>query len=175
MGILQLIQRTLFKIAQYTGIGRALSTLFGALETPSLDALRFIDDHLAPGFFDKAWFYFTRLYGTQVLPINQAIASGNQIAPAEEILEIIRRQPALSVGWCYCRRKGGVPLTDPWIWTCIHVGTARSLKQLAKYKPLRTAQVTEVEALVHRAQEKGLVHQLVTAPTKDYVYVILQL
>ena len=63
-------------------------------------------------------------------------------------------------------------MDDPWIWTCIHVGTAQSLKQLAKYKPLKSANVKEVEKLIKRAQEKGLVHQLVTAPTKDYVYVI---
>ncbi|HMF32782.1 MAG TPA: 4Fe-4S binding protein [Candidatus Lokiarchaeia archaeon] len=172
MGLKRLLWRVITKITQYPSIGRIFSTLFGALETPFLDTLYFIDSHFAPGFFDKMWFYFTRLYGTRVLPINQALTAGNYIAPTEEILEIIRRQPALSMGWCYCRRRGGVPLDDPWIWTCIHVGTAQSLKQLAKYKPLKSAKVAEVENLVRRAQEKGLVHQLVTAPTKDYVYVI---
>ncbi len=172
MALKQFAHRILDKVLQYPSIGRLFASLSGALETPLLDAFQFIDHHLSPGFYQKMWSVFIKFYGTRIVPINQAIAPGNQISPTEEILEIIRRQPAVSLGWCYCRRRGGVPMDNPWMWGCIHIGLAQSLEKLAKVKPLKSVKIEEVEALVRQADKEGFIHQLVTAPNKDYIYVI---
>ncbi len=172
MRLQQLGRRVVNIILRYPSVGRVFASLCGALETPLLDSFQFIDRHFSPGFYQKMWSVFIKVYGTRVVPINQAIAPGNQISPTEEILEIIRRQPAVSLGWCYCRRRGGVPMDNPWMWGCIHIGLAQSLEKLAKVKPLKSAKIEEVEALVRRADKEGFIHQLVTAPNKNYIYVI---
>ncbi len=172
MGLKRFGRRILDKILHYPSIGRIFASLSGALETPLLDTFQFIDRHFSPGFYQKMWSVFIMFYGTRIVPINQAIAPGNQISPTEEILEIIRRQPAVSLGWCYCRRRGGVSMDNPWMWGCIHIGLAQSLEKLAKVKPLKSAKIEEVEALVRQADKEGFIHQLVTAPNKDYIYVI---
>jgi electron transport complex protein RnfB len=172
MGLKRLGRWIFDKVLQYPSIGRVFASLGGALETPLLDFFQFIDRHLSPGFYQKMWSVFIKFYGTRIVPINQAIAPNNQISPTEEILEIIRRQPAISFGWCYCRRRGGVPMDNPWMWGCIHIGLARSLEKLAKVKPMKSANIEEVEAFVRRADKAGFIHQLVTTPNKNYVYVI---
>ena len=164
--------RILNKLLEYPSIGRLISSICGALETPLLDTFQFIDKHFSHGFYQKMWSVFIRFYGTRIVPINRAIAPGNQISPTEEILEIIRRQPAIGLGWCYCRRRAGVPMDDPWMWGCIHIGLAQNLERLAKVKPIKSAKIEEVEALVRRADKEGFIHQLITAPNKNYVYVI---
>ncbi|GAB4324854.1 MAG: hypothetical protein Kow0069_30600 [Promethearchaeota archaeon] len=151
-------------------LGRAISTALGALETPLLDAAHWLERRGWAGALD--WFYpkFAKFYGSRVVPIDASLEGVHVVSPTEEIKRIIRRVPALSVGWCYCRRKHGNCSTS--IWTCIHVGTAKQLDELAKRTPLKSATIEEVERLLDAAQRHGLVHQLITAPTSDYVYVI---
>lgn len=171
MGLLRFLYRVVQHVARrYPKVGKWIATGFGALETPLLDLIHFIDARVRPGTKEQVMYYFTRVYGSRVVPLDVNLEGRHVISPTEEMKNIIRRVPALSIGWCYCRRKH--QRCDTSIWTCIHIGTAKYLGDLAKKMPLKSASVTEVEELLDWAEEKGLVHQLITAPTSDYTYVI---
>ncbi|MFX0090471.1 MAG: ATP-binding protein [Candidatus Hodarchaeota archaeon] len=157
-------------LAQFPSIGKALSTLCGILEVPFLDLLLFIDQFIRPGTYKQMMPYFTQFYGSRVIPVNTTLKIIPSISPTEEIISIIRRVPALSIGYCYCRKKH--QNCDNPIWTCIHIGTAKRLDELGKKIPLKSSTIREVEVLLHEADCLGLVHQLITAPSPDYVYVI---
>lgn len=53
-----------------------------------------------------------------------------------------------------------------------HVGTAKKLSEVGTRTPLKSATISEVKEVLYKADELGLVHQLITAPTKVYSYVI---
>ncbi len=171
MGVFRFIFRVVKYLAtRYPNIGRWIATGFGALETPLLDLFHFIDEKIRPGSLTDFFYYFSKIYGSRVVPIDVNLEGIHTISPTEEMKAIIRRVPALSIGWCYCRKKNQNCNTS--IWTCIHIGTAKYLGDLAKKMPLRSATVEEVEDLLDTAEKRGLVHQLITAPTPDYTYVI---
>ena len=158
------------RLAKYPSIGKLIGSFLGLLEVPILELFSCIDRHLHPGSYQKLMNIFTLFYGSKIIPLGQKIEAVPTVAPTEELLSLIRRVPAVSLGYCYCRTKNR-NCTNP-LWTCIHIGTAKSLAELGKKVPLRTSSVTEVESLLHQADDLGLVHQLLTAPTADYVYVI---
>ena len=151
----------------YPNIGKALSTLAGFLEVPLLQTMFFLEKRNRSSKFRE---HFTKFYKSHVIPLNISLESIPSISPTEEILEIIRRVDALGIGYCYCRSKSKNCDND--VWTCIHVGTAESLHELSERMPIKSASVHEVEELLHRCDEVGLVHQLLTAPNQDYFYVI---
>ena len=114
---------------------------------------------------------FSLFYGSKIIPLNTKVETGlPTIAPTEEILDIIRRVPKISIGYCYCRVKN--KNCDNPIWTCIHIGTAKHIEELGKKIPLKSSSIEEVEELLHKTEELGLVHQLLTAPSPEYIYVI---
>ncbi len=165
-----LFYRMIQYLSQFPPVGKLISSLFGGLEVPILDFLHFIDRYVRPGSYQQLMPYFSRFYGSRVIPLNTTLKRIPTLAPTEEIINIIRRVPALGIGWCYCRKKN--QNCDNPIWTCIHIGTAKRLDELGNQIPLKSATVEEVEALLYEAERLGLVHQLITAPSPDYVYVI---
>ena len=154
----------------YPSIGKAVSTVLGVLETPTLEGMHFIDEHMFPGFYRKSLPFFLKFYGSRVIPLNKNLSTTLLVSPTEEIMNIVRRLSAVSIGYCYCRVKNHN--CDNPVWTCLHVGTGKYLAELENEIPLRASSIEEVEKLLHKADKLGLVHQLITAPSNDYFYVI---
>jgi len=157
-------------LLNYPPIGKAVSSLLGLLEVPILQTVSFLDRHTRLDYFQDLMRLFTRFYGSRVIPLGISLQSTPSVGSTEEMLGIVRRVTGLAIGYCYCRSKHGNCEND--VWTCIHVGTAESIKELEGKMPLRTTTVDEVEKILVKSNEAGLVHQLITGPIKDYFYVI---
>ncbi|MHA1440605.1 MAG: ATP-binding protein [Candidatus Heimdallarchaeota archaeon] len=157
-------------LSQYPKIGKTIGSVLGLLEVPILDLIYFIDKRIRPGSHFQLMKYFSLFYGSRIIPLQTKIESIPIVAPTEEIMRIIDRVPAVSIGYCYCRDK--YKNCDNPVWTCIHIGTAKHLEELGKKIPLTSTSKEEVKKLLHKADELGLVHQLLTSPSPDYVYVI---
>lgn len=155
------------KVLRYPKIGKLVSTLLGGLEVPFLQTILFLEKH---NWFSGFRNHYLKVYRSQIIPLNISLQSIASVTPTEEILGIINRVEALGIGFCYCRSKARN--CDNEVWSCIHIGTAESLRELSKRIPIKSASVQEVEKLLFRCNEAGLVHQLLTAPNQDYFYVI---
>ncbi|NHJ48221.1 MAG: hypothetical protein FK733_10585 [Asgard group archaeon] len=164
------VSKVINYLARYPKIGKFIGTFFSLLEVPILDIIYFIDKRVYPGSYHSLMKIFSLFYGSKVIPLNVTIEGTPTIAPTDEILSLIKRMPAISLGYCYCRTKHK-NCENP-IWSCIHIGTAKHLDELSKKIPLKTSSYEEVEQLVFKANKLGLVHQLLTSPTPNYVYVI---
>ena len=129
------LQQSVRYLSQYPKIGKFLSSFFGLIEVPLLDAIHFIDKHLVKGSYYRMMKNFSLFYNSRIIPLNVKVESGTPtIAPTEEILSLIRRVPAMSIGYCYCRDK--YKNCENPVWTCIHIGTAKHLKELGRKIPL---------------------------------------
>ncbi len=170
MELLKKIDSKIKYLLAFPRIGRAVSTIFGILEVPILEFRRIFDSRISPGFFDWSESHFNQIYGSTVIPINSALESDYQIVSTEELVGIIERLPSLALGYCYCRTTRNN--CDNPKWTCIHVGTAEKLSEVGKRTPLKSATIDEIKRVLYKADKIGLVHQLITAPTKEFFYVI---
>ncbi|WP_455143557.1 hypothetical protein [Candidatus Hodarchaeum mangrovi] len=150
-------------------IGKTVSTLLGAVEVPILEAIRY-NNKLNSKYYLKKMDFFSKVYGSKIIPLDISLHGVNRIASTEEILNIIKQIPSLSIGYCYCRatRKK----CDNELWTCIHVGNAKNIREIGEKSITRNSTVKEVEKILSKANERGLIHQLITAPTSEYFYVI---
>ncbi len=155
---------------RYPNVGKAISALFGLFEVPLLDLFAWLHKNTGLDFYNNLMRQMTKVYGSRVIPLNVSIDTKNLVSPTEEILSLVRRVEGLSIGYCYCRSK--YKHCDNDVWTCIHVGTAESIKELATRKQTRSATLQDVERIIKKANEAGLVHQLITAPNSEYFYVI---
>jgi len=157
-------------LSQYPKIGTAIASIFGLFEVPLLDLIYFIDKRIKPGSYSTLMKYFSLFYKSKIIPLNAKIEGRATLAPTDEILALVKRMPSVSLGYCYCRTK--YQNCENPIWTCIHIGTAKHLEELGKKIPLKKANYDEIEKLLIKADKLGLVHQLLTAPTNQFVYVI---
>ncbi|MFW9992760.1 MAG: ATP-binding protein [Candidatus Odinarchaeota archaeon] len=169
MGFLDIVERNIHYLSRYPNIGKFFATIFGALEVPLLEFI-YLVDNVHPGFFDRSMAFFWKYYGSRIIPLDINLKTVQAVSPTDEIVNIIRRVPSLAIGYCYCRNKHK-NCSSP-VWTCIHVGTGKQLDELGKKMPLKTATADEVEQLLYETDRLGLVHQLITAPSPDYFYVI---
>jgi len=170
MPLPRIVTRPINFLLRYNPIGKAFSSLFGLLEVPVLDTIRFLDRHTRLDYFEDMMSRLTHVYGSRVIPLNVSLTAVPTVSPTEEILGIIKRVPALGIGYCYCRSAHRNCDND--VWTCIHIGTAQSLAELSTRMPIKSATVEDVEELLLRSDKAGLVHQLITAPSPDYFYVV---
>lgn len=170
MPIPRIVTQLMDHLLRYPPIGKLFSSIFGLLEVPVLDTIGFLDRHTRLDYFEDMMSRFTLVYGSRIIPLNVSLTAVPTVSPTEEILGIIRRVPALAIGYCYCRSAHRNCDND--VWTCIHTGTAQSLAELSTRMPVISATVDDVEDLVLRADKAGLVHQLITAPSSNYFYVI---
>ncbi len=157
-------------LLRYPSIGKGISAVFGFLEVPLLDLFAWLHKHTGLDFYDDLMRSMSRVYGSRVIPLDVSIDAKNLVSPTEEILGLVRRVEGLSLGYCYCRSK--YRNCENEVWTCIHVGTAESINELATRKPTRSATLEDVERIIKKANDAGLVHQLITAPNSEYFYVI---
>lgn len=170
LSLFEKLSRGINYLSRYPKIGKAIGSFLGLLEVPILDLIYFINKRIKHGSYYQLMKYFSLFYGSRIIPLQTKIESIPIVAPTEEIMRIIDRVPAVSIGYCYCRTK--YQNCDNPIWTCIHIGTAKHLEELGKKIPLTSTSKDEVKKLLHKADELGLVHQLLTSPSPDYVYVI---
>ncbi|MGC9778777.1 MAG: 4Fe-4S binding protein [Candidatus Heimdallarchaeota archaeon] len=168
--LLDKLQYSILYLSKYPKIGKFISTILGVFEVFFLDMIYFIDRRISHGSYSSLMKIYTLLYGSKVIPLNVKLEGIPSVAPTDEIMSVIRRMPALSIGYCYCRVKH--KNCDNPVWSCIHIGTAIHLNELKNKIPLKSASIEEVEKLLLKANKLGLVHQLLTAPSPDYVYVI---
>ena len=168
--VLYKIHKGIQFLSQYPKIGKFIGSLLGLLEVPILDFIYFMDRHISPGSYQKSMKMFSLFYGSKVIPLDVKIEGIPTIAPTEEIMSLIRRMPAVSIGYCYCRDKEK-NCNNP-IWTCIHIGIAKHLEELGGKIPLKSSSIEEVQKLLQETDKLGLVHQLLTAPNPEYIYVI---
>lgn len=166
----QFISNRIRIILRYPNISKAVSTFFGLIEVAILEGIRIIDAYFYSGFSEKAMKSFNQIYGSRVIPLNINLDNIPTISSTEELIGIIRRIPSLAIGYCYCRSKKQACNHD--LWTCIHIGSAKSLDELKDKIPLKSATIQEVENLLIESDQKGLVHQLITTPSSNYFYVI---
>ncbi len=168
--IISSLQRIILFLAKYPKIGKFIGSILAFIEVPLLEWIYFIDKYIKPGSHKRMMKNFTLFYGSKIIPLNVKIEGSSFVAPTEEIVNIIRRMPAVSIGYCYCRTK--YHNCDNPLWTCIHIGTAKHLDELGKKIPLKSSSHDEIEKLLYDTNKRGLVHQLLTSPNSDYVYVI---
>ncbi|UCE12474.1 MAG: 4Fe-4S binding protein [Candidatus Heimdallarchaeota archaeon] len=171
------LSRLISKVSNNPGWAKVCGSLFGFIEVPLLEGVQVIDKYLVKGFYEKFMKYFALFYGSRVIPLNVNIDKSLKVSPTEEILEIIKRMPSVSIGFCYCRvskRKNNPEVSSCThrIWTCIHIGTAKKLDEINEKIPLKKVNYEEVKAVLQAADRAGLVHQLITVPTSEYFYVI---
>ena len=164
------IRRGLRFLASYPSIGRRMASLFGLFEVTLLETMWTLGRRTRLDYFGDLMPLFLRVYGSRVIPLDRSLDAVPTISPTEEILSIVRRVPNLALSYCYCRARHKNCNND--LWTCIQVGSGRSLEELASAVPTKSATLAEVEDVIMRSHEAGLVHQLITAPTRDFFYVI---
>lgn len=170
VAFLTTISKIVRYLSRYPKIGIFFSAVYGLLEVPILDTIYFVDRYIQPGSYQSLMKIFSLFYGSKIIPLNVKVDSIPTIAPTEEIFNLVRRMPAVSIGYCYCRTKNRK--CDYPIWSCIHIGKIQHLNDLSKKIPLKSSNLMEIEQLLIKSNELGLVHQLLTAPTPEYVYVI---
>ncbi|TXT63123.1 MAG: hypothetical protein BAJALOKI3v1_430019 [Promethearchaeota archaeon] len=158
-------------------LGKLSASIFGLLELPILEFFRRIDQRfnfhtmeiLSKSLLRGRW-------GGRVVPLNKNIQISAQFSPTEEIMEIISRSNITGVSYCYCRtiqRALDKPNCDHPIYTCIHVGFGKSLREIPfKSKNLKRVKKEEVAKILEECDKRGLVHQLIYFPNPEFYYVI---
>ncbi|MFX1335469.1 MAG: DUF362 domain-containing protein [Promethearchaeota archaeon] len=170
MTISNLLIAVLQGLTKYPKIGTTLASFFGSLEVPILEFRRIFDKFILPGFYNSTIPLFNTIYGSRIIPLNINLQHTKQILATEEISEIIDRMPIVAIGYCYCRST--YQKCDNSVWTCIHIGMGKRLKDLSNKIPMKTITKEQAKKIVSKADKQGLVHQLITAPTSEYFYVI---
>ena len=159
-------------------LGRVISSLFGAQEYFMLEAFRKFDKrfkinplHLANRYFIKG------LLGEKVIPLNVNLEPDSKFLPTQEILNILSKSKVTGIGNCYCREtqiihKNITNLDYP-IRTCIHIGLGKDLHQIPyKSENIRKVSKKEIEDLLRKCDDLGLVHQLIFFPNPQFYYVV---
>ncbi len=166
----EFVQKGFRFLISYRQIGKAVSSVLGFFEVPILDFFSLLEKYTEYEYFKDLMARMTQLYGSRVIPLGVSLSAIPAISPTEEIINIVSRVESLAIGYCHCRNKHKNCNNE--VWTCIHVGTAKSIDEISKKKPVKSATLEEVIELLHRSNEAGLVHQLITAPSSEFFYVI---
>jgi len=165
-----IIERGFRFLISYQAIGKAVSSFLGLFEVPLLDFFSLLERYSGYHYFTDLMSQMTRVYGSRVIPLGVSLSAVPAVSPTEEILNLVSRVESLAIGYCHCRNKTKNCEND--VWTCIHVGTAKSIEEISKKKPVKSATLEDVKELILKSNKAGLVHQLITAPSSDYFYVI---
>ncbi|GAB4311796.1 MAG: hypothetical protein Kow0069_12240 [Promethearchaeota archaeon] len=151
-------------------MARAMSLV----EVASLEALTFLDRYLLPGIFKRVMWLAKGSWGAVVVPLGTNLDETVQVAPSEEILEIVKRCRVVAVGQCYCRRRNEDRRYPS--ETCVILGESYDLEEVERFHPLegssRQISVEELEDLLKKCDRAGLVHQLIFFPSPRFFYVI---
>jgi len=159
-------------------LGRVLTSIFGAQEYFMLETFRKIDSkfkidslHIANRYLMKGRF------GGKVIPLNVNFEPDSRFLPTQEILTILSKSKVTGISNCYCRetqiKHGNVKTLNYPIRTCIHIGLGKDLQQIPyKSDNLKKVSRKEVEGLLRKCDELGMVHQLIFFPNPQFYYVV---
>ncbi len=160
-----------------TSLGKLLSGIFGLFEVSLLEFLRRIDlrfNIYSMGILNK--YLIRNRWGGRVLPLNINIDVDTKFLPTQEIEALLEKSNVTGIGWCYCRsvqRKYNEPNCDNPLYTCIHVGYGKSLREIPfKSERLKRVSKEEIRNLLRATEERGLVHQFIYFPSPEFYYVI---
>lgn len=128
-------------------------------------------------FFKNIRYYLFRkispLWGGIVVPIKEAIHPSVEITTSQEIIEIAKRSGIIGVFPCFCRTTMyHDPNCKAPVNTCIIMGNGKYIKELEKDNDFTHVSIEEVENAIKKADEYGLIHQLIHFPGPDFYYVI---
>jgi Pyruvate/2-oxoacid:ferredoxin oxidoreductase delta subunit len=158
-------------------LGKLVASIFGLLELPILEFFRRIDQRFNSHSMEMLSKSLLRgRWGGRVVPLNKNIEMSTQFSPNEEIMEIINRSNIMGVSYCYCRtiqRAFDEPKCDHPIYTCIHVGFGKSLREIPyKSKNLKRVKKDKIVEILEECDKRGLIHQLIFFPNPEFYYVI---
>ncbi|HUX99933.1 MAG TPA: 4Fe-4S binding protein [Candidatus Deferrimicrobium sp.] len=153
---------------------KKLGTFFGLrIEIPLLIFIRFIEKL----FIKNIRYYLFRkmspLWGGIVVPIKAAIHPSIEVTTSQEIIEIAKRSGVTGIVPCFCRTNiYHNPECKAPVKTCIVMGCGKYIKEITKTEIFSEIPVEEIENLLKKADDYGLVHQLIHFPGPDFFYVI---
>jgi ferredoxin len=110
-------------------------------------------------------------WGTRIVPIGKAIRPDITIIPIQDFEELLCRAKVRGIGQCWCRTtfKNCNRPTD----TCIYLSFGEYLPDLLE-RDGHIAKVSrqEIREVIQRAEDAGLVHELIRAGDDESFYVI---
>ncbi|MHA1264112.1 MAG: ATP-binding protein [Candidatus Helarchaeota archaeon] len=151
-----------------------LGTFFGKrFEIPMLIFIRFLEKT----FLKNIRYYFFKktspFWGGIVVPIKAAIHPSIEVTTSQEIIEIAKRSGILGVFPCFCRTNVyRDPNCKAPVQTCLIMGQGRYIQELESHESFSYISLKKIEEILQKADEYGLVHQLIHFPGPDYYYVI---
>lgn len=165
-------------IRLFPPLGRVLSSIFGAQENYMLEFFRKINNKFKINSLQLADKYLIKgRFGGRVIPLNINFEPDSKFLPTQEILSILEKSKVTGVSNCYCRetqiKHGGNPDYRYPLQTCIHIGLGKDLQEIPyKSENLKKVSKQEVEDLLLKCDNAGLVHQLIFFPNPQYYYVV---
>lgn len=151
---------------------RLYASFFGMMEVPLLTEFMKIREEKGEKYaFEKLEEMAKNgEWSTRVVPVKEAIRNDVKILPIEEIREIVKRSKVRGIGECWCRTN--FKNCNKSTKTCIALSFAEDRIDLMDRKFSSKVSEEEIDKLLDRAEEEGLVHQLICAGDKDVFYVI---
>jgi ferredoxin len=125
---------------------------------------------------DATFFHYVRKlgervnWGSRVVPVRRAIHPKTEILPYQEFEELLMRSEVTGVGTCWCRST--FKNCDAPRDTCIHLGMPGNRLDLMHRGEVSKVSRDEIRDVIRRAEEHGLVHELIRAGDEDTYYVI---
>jgi Pyruvate/2-oxoacid:ferredoxin oxidoreductase delta subunit len=106
------------------------------------------------------WLHEKMKFGTQVIPVHEALHPGSRVAPYEEVKSLVKNSDVSAVIKCYCRMTTGN--CDNPLDTCIVLGKryARWMDDFIKRENIKTVPTGEVLRILDDCEKRGLVHML---------------
>ncbi|MFX0040929.1 MAG: 4Fe-4S binding protein [Promethearchaeota archaeon] len=157
--------------------GKLLSSLLGVSEFYILEFFRRLDKKFniyTMGMVNR--YLLKGRWGGRVVPLARNIDFDSKFISSQEILEILKRSNVTGISWCYCRsvqRKYEKPNCDHPLFSCIHLGFGKSLYEIPyKSHNLKKVSKREIEDLLEKCDERGLVHQVIYFPNPQFYYII---
>jgi len=109
-------------------------------------------------------------WGTRIVPIREAVHQETEILPYQEFEELLMRTEVAHIGECWCRTT--FKNCDRPTNTCIILSSPGNRLNLVEMEYMSRVSREEIRAVIDRAEEAGLVHELVRVGDEDTYYVI---
>lgn len=145
----------------------AMAMLF---EIPYLEAAREASESDAEVFRHIAGLGSELNWGTRVVPVRQAIHPETEILPYQEFEELLMRTEVRGVGECWCRST--FKNCDRPTNTCIYLAFPGNRLNLIDRGHVARVTREEIREVIERAEDAGLVHELIRVGDDDTYYVI---
>jgi len=106
------------------------------------------------------WLHEKMKFGTQVIPVHEALHPGSRIAPYEEVKSLVKNSDVSAVIKCYCRMTSK-NCSNP-LKACIVLGKryGRWMDDFIKREKIKTVPTEEVLHILDDCEKRGLVHML---------------